>query len=107
MADPINNLITPPGTSNTQTNRTVGNAPEARQAPQDEQQQPATTSTDTVTLTEPARQLSELSSEAAAGEAVDIGRVETVRQSIDDGTYQIDSQQIAERLLALEDNIGA
>ncbi len=104
MADPINNLIMPPGTSNTQTNRTVGNAPEARQSPQD--QQGASTSTDSVTLTESARQLSELSSEVAAGEAVDIGRVETVRQSLDEGTYQIDPQQIAERLLTLEEDIG-
>ncbi len=105
MPDRIDGFTTPPGTQpNTQTNRQGNTAPETRSTPSE--QQPARPATDSVSLTESARQLSELSSEAAAGEAVDIGRVETVRQALEEGTYQIDSQQIAERLLALEDNIG-
>lgn len=68
------------------------------------QQNPAPT--DLVSLTESARRLSELSSQAAAGEAVDMGRVESVRQSIEEGVYQIDPRKVAENLLALEQAIG-
>ena len=105
MVDRIDGLITPPGTQpNTQTSRQGSPAGEARPAPSE--RPPATPETDSVSLTESARQLSELASEASSGDAVDIGRVEDVRQAIDDGTYQINPQQIAERLLATEDSIG-
>ena len=67
---------------------------------------PASAPTDLVSLTESARRLSELSREAAAGEAVDMGRVETIRQALDDGVYQIDPRKIAENLLRLEQAIG-
>lgn len=67
---------------------------------------PASAPTDLLSLTDSARRLSELSREAAAGEAVDMGRVETVRQALDDGVYQIDPRKIAESLLRLEQAIG-
>jgi len=35
-----------------------------------------------------------------------MGRVEMARQAIDDGTYEVDPRQIAERLLSMEDTIG-
>ena len=104
MPDRIDGFPPQPNTQpNTQTNR---QNPASESRPSQGERQPASQATDSVTLTESAQRLSELSSEAAAGEAVDIGRVETVRQAIDEGTYQIDPQQIAERLLALEDTLG-
>lgn len=103
MPDRIDSLIPQPNTQ-TQTNRQGNSTSEPR--PAQPERAPASQDTDSVTLTDSAQRLSELSSEAAAGEAVDIGRVETVRQAIDEGTYQIDPQQIAERLLALDDAAG-
>lgn len=74
--------------------------------PDEAAQNPVSPGSDSVSLTESARRLSELSSEAAAGAAVDFARVETVRQALDEGLYEIDARKIAERLLALEDTIG-
>lgn len=106
MAERIDGLIRPP---NTQTDTRVNRqeTPAGQPSPTDSEPRPgATPPTDSVSLTESARQLSELSSEAAAGEAVDMSRVESVRQALDEGVYEIDPRQIAERLLALEDNVG-
>ncbi|MEE4637543.1 MAG: flagellar biosynthesis anti-sigma factor FlgM [Wenzhouxiangella sp.] len=106
MPERIDGFMRPPGT---QTNGRVGRQEEPAGRPNSaapEAPQPGAPATDSVSLTESARRLSELSSEAAAGEAVDIGRVESVRQAIDEGVYEIDPRQIAERLLALDDNIG-
>jgi negative regulator of flagellin synthesis FlgM len=106
MPERIDGFIRPPST---QTNGRIGRQeePASRQNPTaSEAPQSGAPATDSVSLTESARRLSELSSEAAAGEAVDIGRVESVRQAIDEGVYEIDPRQIAERLLALDDNIG-
>ena len=83
---------------NTSANQPAPGQPEARSG--------GTQPTDSVSLTESARRLSELASETAAGESVDMSRVESARQAIDDGTYNIDARNIAERLLSMEDNIG-
>lgn len=106
MAERIDGLIRPPNTqSDTRVNRQE--TPAGRPPAADTEARPANPQpTDSVSLTESARRLSELSSEAAAGEAVDIGRVESVRQALDEGVYEIDPRQIAERLLALEDTVG-
>ncbi len=83
---------------NTPANQPAADQPEARSG--------GAQPTDSVSLTESARRLSELSSESTAGNSVDMSRVESTRQAIDDGTYNIDARNIAERLLSMEDNIG-
>jgi len=106
MVQRIDGLTTPP---NTQTNSRVDRqeTPSGQPRSSESEARPSgSQSTDSVSLTESARRLGELSSEAAAGQAVDAARVETIRQSLDEGVYEIDPRQIAERLLALEDNIG-
>lgn len=86
--------------ANTQPTRSDGQARQARS--EEPAQNPIAPGSDSVSLTESARRLSELASEAAAGEAVDVSRVEAVRQALDDGVYEIDPRNIAERLLALD-----
>ncbi|MFP4209270.1 MAG: flagellar biosynthesis anti-sigma factor FlgM [Wenzhouxiangella sp.] len=106
MPERIDGFIRPPSTqSDTRINRPDSNSGQAAST-QPDSPTTSTQPTDSVSLTESARRLSELSSEAATGDAVDLGRVESVRQALDEGVYEIDPRQIAERLLALEDNIG-
>jgi negative regulator of flagellin synthesis FlgM len=55
-----------------------------------------------VELTDEARQLLRLEEKLAQFPAVDSQRVEAIRQAIADGSYRIDADLIAERLLATE-----
>lgn len=102
MADRIDGFARPNNTTPTRQEESASQPrpDNSRAAPS------AAPAVDSVSLTESARRLSELSREVAAGEAVDIGRVETVRQALDEGVYDIDPRKIAERLLALDDSIG-
>lgn len=106
MAERIDGLMRPTQTpSESRVNRPA--SPANQPAPgQSEARSDGAQRSDSVSLTESARRLSELASEAAAGESVDMSRVESARQAIDDGTYNIDPRNIAERLLSMEDNIG-
>ncbi|NDY97096.1 flagellar biosynthesis anti-sigma factor FlgM [Wenzhouxiangella limi] len=106
MPERIDGLIRPP---NTQSDSRIGRqetSPGQASSTDTEARSSGTQPTDSVSLTESARRLSELASEAAAGEAVDIGRVESARQALEEGVYEIDPRQIAERLLALDDGLG-
>ena len=57
---------------------------------------------DSVSLTDVAAKLQALEKAVAASSGVDPGRVEALRQAIRSGDYEIDPQQIAEKLLDLE-----
>jgi negative regulator of flagellin synthesis FlgM len=46
--------------------------------------------------------LSSLQDELGSIDAVDMGKVDEIRQAISNGSYKIDTQKIAESLLALE-----
>ena len=60
------------------------------------------TVSDSVEFSAAAQQLSSLQDELASIDAVDIGKVDEIRQAISNGSYKIDTQKIAESLLALE-----
>ena len=110
MAERIDGFMRPTQTSSesrVNSPNTPANQPASGLASgQSEARSGGAQATDSVSLTESARRLSELSSEAVAGESVDMSRVESARQAIDDGTYNIDARNIAERLLSMEDSIG-
>ncbi len=57
---------------------------------------------DSVELTDKARQLLQLEDKLAQFPAVDSQRVDAVRQAIADGSYRVDADLIAERMLANE-----
>jgi negative regulator of flagellin synthesis FlgM len=61
--------------------------------------------TDQVKLTDSARALQEAARLADAS-PIDAGRVEQVRQALADGSYKIDAGKIAERLLAMDQQLG-
>jgi len=60
------------------------------------------TVSDSVEFSSAAQGLSSLQDELAAIDAVDMGKVEEIKQAISNGSYKIDAQKIAESLLALE-----
>ena len=57
---------------------------------------------DAVEFSAAAQQLSSLKEELASLDSVDMGKVDEIRQAISNGSYKIDTQKIAESLLALE-----
>ena len=57
---------------------------------------------DSVEFSAAAKQLSSLQDELASISAVDMGKVDEIRQAISNGSYKIDTQKIADSLLALE-----
>lgn len=56
-------------------------------------------------LTGQARELKALEKELAGSPAFDTGRVNELRQALSDGSYQVDAQRIADKLLALESDL--
>lgn len=67
-----------------------------------QQQTGAAASTDTVQLTGTAALLQKLDAQIAAQPVVDVQRVEAIRQQIANGTYQIDPQRVADKLIRAE-----
>lgn len=59
---------------------------------------------DSVQLTASARALGAASRSADA--PVDTKRVERIRQAIADGTYKVDAQRVADRIISLDKQIG-
>ena len=62
----------------------------------------ARTVSDSVEFSATAKQLSSLQADLSSLDAVDMGKVDEIRQAISNGSYKIDAQKIAESLLALE-----
>lgn len=61
---------------------------------------------ETVTLTNAAAQLRETEASLAGVSVVDNQKVEQIKQSILEGSYRIDSERIADKLIALEQALG-
>lgn len=61
---------------------------------------------DAVEFSAAAQQLSSLKDELASLDSVDMGKVDEIRQAISSGSYKIDTQKIAESLLALEGELA-
>ncbi|MDY6941613.1 MAG: flagellar biosynthesis anti-sigma factor FlgM [Pseudomonadota bacterium] len=61
---------------------------------------------DSVTFTDTARQLNELAAAVEKVPVVDTQRVEQIKQLVDSGQYRVDSERVADRLIALEQMLG-
>ena len=62
---------------------------------------------DSVNITDSARQLSALAQAVNATPAMDTQRVAQLQQAISNGQYTIDPARIADRLLQMEQDLGA
>lgn len=61
---------------------------------------------DRVTLTEDAQRLGEVLSAALDSSDVDNAKVDSLRDAIEKGEYQVDSQRTAEKLVAFEKSLS-
>jgi negative regulator of flagellin synthesis FlgM len=59
-------------------------------------------SSDHVTLTDSARSLQKIEEAIAKAPVVDTAKVASIKQAVSDGTYQIDTGRIADKLLQFE-----
>ncbi len=72
------------------------------------EQQPASTETgksstaDTVSLSDNAKQLGKVDNTAISAPVVDTKRVEQVKQAISDGSFNIDAEKVADKLMKFE-----
>lgn len=63
-------------------------------------------SEDTVELTDTATRLSQLAQELSAADGVDLQRVDSIRQSIAEGSYEVDAGRIADALIQQEQELA-
>lgn len=77
------------------SSRRVNSETAPEQQPKENNSRPS----DTVALTDGARLLAKVESAVAQAPDVDVERVEAVKAAIQDGSYQIDDQQIADKIL--------
>jgi negative regulator of flagellin synthesis FlgM len=66
----------------------------------------ASSTSDQVTLTDSARTLQKLGDAIATSPVVNSAKVATVRAAIQSGTYQINSQSVADKLLQYESGLN-
>ncbi len=70
--------------------------------PAEQQESGKSSTTDTVSLSDNAVQLGKLENTAVSTPVVDAQRVEQVKQAIKDGSYQVDPEKIADKLMQFE-----
>jgi negative regulator of flagellin synthesis FlgM len=66
---------------------------------------PASPTADTVTLTGSAVALQKLSEAVAKAPVVDMQKVASVKQAVQNGTYQVDAGRVADKLLQFENGL--
>lgn len=82
--------------------------PDESQVKKQVEQQPANTETgksstaDTVSISDNAAQLGKLGNTVDSTPVVDTQRVEQVKQAISNGTYEVDAEKIADKMMQFE-----
>lgn len=102
---PVNNITGLPG--NAAQSRTESNQVQVgRNEPSAAQQASGRPSTvDTVSLTDTAARLREMGNTLAKLPVVDSQRVEAVRRAIAEGTFEVDAERIARKMLSFEQEL--
>lgn len=75
---------------------------ERNPATQSQQAGTQAASNDTVKLTDAAKQLSELENAVKDASSVDTQRVEQLRNAVNEGTYEVNPTQVAQKVLQFE-----
>ncbi|MHB8346853.1 MAG: flagellar biosynthesis anti-sigma factor FlgM [Acidiferrobacterales bacterium] len=102
MAIEINGLPSPQVKTSGEGSQTKAGQQEAGATPQGPQNTPGA---DTVSLTGTAAHLKALETVMASLPVVDSQRVEQLRQSVSNGSYRVDSQRVAGKLVSFESRL--
>ena len=95
------------GKAGNKVDETTGNRRTGSESEVADKRGPGTASTsDTVELTSSAKLLERLEKNLAAAPGIDSSRVETIKQAIANGQYEIDSEAIADAMIRLERSLG-
>ena len=92
--------------------QTVGTPDSARLAaaqtekPKNELETGRTAASETVSLTDTAAKLQSLANEVESLPVVDADRVEPIKRAVDNGTYEVNVERIAEKMLGFERAVG-
>lgn len=78
---------------------------EQRDAGKPQGAQASETHTDTVNLTDTATQMQSLQKAIANSSEVDTDRVQALRAAIADGSYKVDSHEVAQNMINFEQNL--
>lgn len=76
------------------------------EASADQQETGRPSTVDTVSLTDTSAQLRSLENTLAELPVVDTQRVESIKQAIADGSYQVNTQNVADKLIDLEQGLA-
>lgn len=99
MAIDINGISSPKVTG--PTDDTQLKRPTEQAVPQQDDANPSSVS-DTVSLSDGARQLGKLEPTSIPAPVIDTERVEQVKQALADGSYNVDPEKIADKLMQFE-----
>ncbi len=91
----INNL----GVNNTLSSNNRASESGRNQPTESASAAPSSTTSDSVAISQQALNITELEARISDTPAVDTARVDSIRQAIEDGSYSIDADNIADRLL--------
>jgi len=98
MTIDINGLSTPKVQAPTDDSQLKQSA--EKQQPNTETGQSSTA--DTISLSDNARQLGKLDNTSIAAPVVDAKRVEQIKQAIENGSYQVNADKVADKLMQFE-----
>ncbi len=102
MSQKIEGLPPPAVRATGPTNPQVGKAGGERSSPVT-----ASQAGDNLRLTGEAASMQVMQRELSSASAIDMGRVEAIRASLQDGSYKINAEAVADGLLGMEDTLGA
>jgi negative regulator of flagellin synthesis FlgM len=103
---PINNITGLPG-SQSQPRTESSQVQVGRSEPTVPQQSTGRPSTvDTVSLTDTASRLRQMENTLARLPVVDSQRVESIRKALADGTFELDPERVARKMMAFERELG-
>lgn len=94
-----------PGQVNSKAGQPAGKTSQTAQQPAAEQAKTQPTRPDSVNLSNQAQDLKKLEAQLDSYPEVDDARVEQIRTALADGSYKVDADQLAQKLLSLDKDI--
>ncbi|WP_426417617.1 flagellar biosynthesis anti-sigma factor FlgM [Aestuariirhabdus sp. LZHN29] len=101
-----NNLLNPAGARTNETRDRQSGTVGAGQEGQNSVSQPAASRTDSVNLSAEGKSLRQVEEKLSAQPDIDQDRVASIKQALEDGSYQIDARKLADNLFSMETQLN-